>query len=115
MYHRPPNVDEWKALDFTDKYAVGMVWQRFQWLMEYDPYAVLFTERTREAICVMLIGNSSGLLVKDDVLVSTDREELSAKTLRALDISPLGRMLSDEMKSHITGLLMTAIFAGQKD
>jgi hypothetical protein len=107
---REPKPEEWAALDFDDEYSAGNAYQRFTWLIEYDPFVAMFGQEARTRLACLIFSDEVLGIKKIRVRA---RHEAAHYILEALDNSPMGEMLSPKFKNRIANHAITAVFAGQ--
>lgn len=108
----PPNLDEWRPIDFDTTYAAGHAYQRLLLTFRYDPYVALFGDDTMKALANLIFSKD---VCGDSKIVTRSGDEVELAMVVAFNTSPLARLLSDEFKEHIIDLTIKAIFSGSLD
>ncbi len=110
--YREPNESDWKPLDLSDDYALGTVWQRFESLAQWDPYVSMLSDHVINRLCAGLtspecIGTEDRKRVREEARTKFHARRLA---MNFLSNSPLCELLTVEFRSHITSLLIRAMF-----
>lgn len=99
---------EWQVLDLNSEYAAGNAWNRLNMLLKDDVYVSFFTDDVKSRMCNLFF--SDGVLGMDRIIVDSPAM-VFATAYDALDASPLAKLLTYQFKTHIAGLVRTAVFA----
>lgn len=111
---RKPNPEEWRPIDFTDKYASGDVWIRLEMLMDFDPFTSMFSKEAKRGLLLLVCTTLAGGEATGGPVVYNTLTDINMVVRDALAKSAMGMMLTPQFITHFISLVGTAVLAGKE-